>query len=286
MKKLALLFIVISAFMACQENPHPGFAVSKSGIYYRLHSVGESAYKAQVGDYITVDIAYKTMADSLFFEGRRKFQVTQPDYEGAIDECFTMLAENEKATFIMSVDSFFVKTLESGLPAFLNSGSDMKIDVSVLNIQTKKQYEREKEAFLNWINDFGEYEKVLLKHFIEEQKLDVDPTNSGLFYIVLKEGTGKQVEHGDTILVDYEGKFLNGKFFDSTKKRHDPFQFVYGQKWQVIEGLEEAIGMMREGEKALFILPSDIAFGNRGSSTGIIPPFTSVLFEVELLSVK
>ena len=50
--------------------------------------------------------------------------------------------------------------------------------------------------------------------------------------------------------------------------------------------LEEAIGEMKENEKALFIMPSDIAFGNSGSSTGIIPPFTSVVFTVELLQVR
>jgi FKBP-type peptidyl-prolyl cis-trans isomerase FkpA len=87
-------------------------------------------------------------------------------------------------------------------------------------------------------------------------------------------------------VVHYEGRFLNGKFFDSTRQRNDPFQFVYGQQWQVVKGMEEAIGMMHEGEKALFIMPSGLAFGQTGSSTGIVPPFTSLIFEVELLLVK
>ena len=86
--------------------------------------------------------------------------------------------------------------------------------------------------------------------------------------------------------VNYEGRFLNGKFFDSTVRRKQPFQFVYGTEWQVVEGLEEAIGMMKEGEKSLFILPSNLAFGTEGSSTGIVPPFTSLIFEVELLAIN
>ena len=64
------------------------------------------------------------------------------------------------------------------------------------------------------------------------------------------------------------------------------FQFVYGQKWQVIPGLEEAIGMMYPGERALFIIPSNLAFGQGGSSTGIVPAFTSVIFEVEIVEVN
>ena len=287
-QKTVLLFLFFAglALMSCSEHKYPGYKKTKSDIYYKLHTVGEENYKAQVGDYITVDISYKRIDDSLFFSGRRKFQITPPSYKGSVDECFTLLAKQEKATFILSADSFFIRTLDAQLPKFISPSSDMKIVVEVLDVQTKNEYEKEKEAFLNWINDFGNYEKVILKQFIEEEKLDLKPTNSGLLYLVIEEGEGKRVEKGDTILVHYEGKFLNGKFFDSTKKRDDPFQFVYGQKWQVIEGLEEAIGMMKEGERALFILPSDMAFGERGSSTGIIPPFTSVIFEVELLSVK
>jgi len=61
---------------------------------------------------------------------------------------------------------------------------------------------------------------------------------------------------------------------------------VYGTEWQVIKGLEEAIGLMREGEKSLFILPSELGFGNQGSSSQVIPPFTSLIFEVEILKVS
>jgi FKBP-type peptidyl-prolyl cis-trans isomerase FkpA len=114
----------------------------------------------------------------------------------------------------------------------------------------------------------------------------VNPLPSGIYYLNLVQGNGKKVELGDTITVNYEGRFLNGKFFDSTVKRRQPFQFVYGTEWQVIKGLEEAIGLMCEGEKSLFILPSELGFGNRGSSSSIIPPFTSLIFEVEILKVS
>ncbi len=154
------------------------------------------------------------------------------------------------------------------------------------NIQTREDYEQEKEAFLTWIEDFGDYEKVVLKQFIGSEKPGISPLPSGIYYVNLRPGKGKKVELGDTLTINYEGRFLNGRFFDSTVKRHQPFQFVYGTEWQVIKGLEEAIGMMREGERSLFILPSELGFGNTGSSTGVIPPFTSLIFEVEILKVS
>jgi len=286
-KKAYLLFVVLAFVLnSCNYfSEYPDYNKTKSGIYYKLIKFGESSEKAKSGDYITADIMYKTINDSVFFEGRRKLQITEPSFIGAIDECFLMLAEEEMASFIISANDFFTKTLETTLPAFINESDPMKVDIDLVDIQTEEEYYMEKEAFLHWIEDFGDYEKVILRQFIDQQKVEIKPTESGLYHIVLNEGTGEKVYVGDTVTVHYEGKFLNGKFFDSTKRRNSPFQFVYGRKWQVIEGMEEAIGRMIEGERALFIIPSQIGFGETGSSTGIIPPYTSTLFEVELVEV-
>jgi FKBP-type peptidyl-prolyl cis-trans isomerase FkpA len=284
---LLFLFLVSPVMLSCGRFvKYPGYKSAGNGIYYRLHKIGENLVKAEPGDYITVNLEYRTMKDSSFFKGTRKLQVNSPAYKGSIDECFAMLAEQDSATFILNADDFFSKTLQTALPGFLSRGSSVKINVDLLDIQTEEEYENEKEAFLSWIEDFGDYEKVILRQFLASEKLPVSPLPSGIYYLNLRPGTGKKVEAGDTLTVNYEGRFLNGKFFDSTIRRKQPFQFVYGTEWQVIKGLEEAIGMMREGERSLFILPSDMGFGNQGSSTGIIPPFTSLIFEVEILKVS
>ncbi|MBN2813337.1 MAG: FKBP-type peptidyl-prolyl cis-trans isomerase [Bacteroidales bacterium] len=289
MKHRLLFFAMLLPFVlhSCDRlAKYPGYKRAGHGIYFQLHTIGEDSLRAKPGDYITVKLAYLTLDDSVFFEGTRKLQVNPPAYEGAIDECFMMLSEEESATFIIKADLFFDITLQGELPSFMTTGDPMKVKVDMLDIQSAADYLKEKEAFLSWIEDFGDYEKVVLKQFIEEEKLDVDPLPSGIYYLNLRPGNGKKVAPGDTVTVDYEGRFLNGKFFDSTRKRHQPFQFVYGTEWQVIKGLEEAIGMMAEGEKSLFILPSELGFGNRGSSNNIIPPFTSLIFEVEILKVS
>jgi FKBP-type peptidyl-prolyl cis-trans isomerase len=287
MKKIIFALIVASALYSCDRlSKYPGYSKTWSGIYYKLLTIGEDNAKAQPGDYVTFDISYKTIKDSLFFSGRRKFQVTKPEYEGSVDECFTMLAKGEKAEFIISASNFFKKTLQNNLPSFLKPEVDMKIIINMVDIQSSKQYENEKKAFLRWIEDFGDYEKEILSQYMQEQKLSISPVGSGLYYIKVKKGDGRKVAKGDTVTVDYEGRFLDGKFFDSTVKRHESFQFVYGTEWQVVKGLEEAIGMMEEGEKAIVILPSELAFGETGSSTGIIPPFTSLVFELELIKIN
>jgi FKBP-type peptidyl-prolyl cis-trans isomerase FkpA len=286
--RVLLLIMLVSAFaLTCNRfSKYPGFKKAKHGIYYQLHIMGEDTIRPRAGDFITTNLTYLTMSDSVFFKGTRKLQVSKSAYEGAIDECFGMLSAEESATFIIQADNFFAVTLQSALPRFIKPGDPIKVKIDMLEIQTEQDYIRQKEAFLSWIEDFGDYEKVILKQFIEEKKIDVNPLPSGIYYLNLRPGNGKKVEIGDTVTVNYEGHFLNGKFFDSTIKRRQPFQFVYGTEWQVIKGLEEAIGMMSEGEKSLFILPSELGFGNRGSSNTIIPPFTSLIFEVEILSVS
>jgi FKBP-type peptidyl-prolyl cis-trans isomerase len=281
---------VLALFLALNScdpdrNKYTGYKKLKNGTYYKLIEIGEDDNKAKIGDFITADIRYSTLNDSVFFEGRRKIEVDTPAYKGSIENCFLTLSNEERAIFIISADSFFMHTLQADLPGFIKPGSDFKIDLKIIEIQTSQDYNKEKEAFLSWIQDFGEYEKVVLKQYLDSSKINVKPTESGLYHIIAKPGNGKSVAVGDTIILNYEGKFLNGKFFDSTIKRNEPFGFVYGQEWQVIKGLEEAIGLMTEGEKAIIIVPSELAFGTTGSSTGIIPPFTSIIFEVELVQV-
>ena len=286
--KLTKVFIILLVLiLGCKEqSPYPGYSKNKNGIYYKLLTIGENGIKAKAGDFITVSLIYKTLKDSLFFKGKRKFQITEPEFKGSIDECFTMLSEGDSASFIISADNFFTKTLSSTLPSFINDESSMKVEMKVEEINTLEDYYKMKEAFLSWIEDFGEYEKVILKQYMDEEKLDIEPTKSGIYRIVIQEGNGKKVERDDTLKFHYEGRFLNGKFFDSTKKRNEPFQFVYGTEWQVIKGMEKALGLMEEGEKSIIIIPSELGFGEEGSSTGIIPPYTSLIFEVELIEVK
>jgi FKBP-type peptidyl-prolyl cis-trans isomerase len=284
LKKYFVAIVIV--LVGCSgKDEYPGFSLSEEGIYYKLKRIGEQTKKAGPGDFITLDILYKTTEDSVFFEGRRKIQVSSDSLQD-IDKCFMMLSEGDQAEFILNARDFFHNTLNASLPSFLDTNDVMVVDLNMIEIQSQEEYQKEKTAFLKWVEDFGEYESVILKQYLEENKINSEPTSSGLYKFVIEEGNERQVSEGDTVIVHYEGKFLNGKYFDSTVKRKEPFGFVYGTEWQVIDGLEEAIGMMKEGERSLFIIPSELAFGKKGSSTGIIPPYTSVIFEVHLLEIN
>ncbi len=109
---------------------------------------------------------------------------------------------------------------------------------------------------------------------------DAQKTDSGLHYVIVKEGDGKgSPKPGQSITCHYKGTFLDGKTFDSSYDRGEPLSFQIGQ---VIEGWNEALQLMSKGEKRILLIPSYLAYGDRGAG-GVIPPNTPLIFEVELL---
>ncbi len=280
------ILLIILTFSCKSKSDIDGYTKTESGIYFKLLQIGENSKKPKNGEFITFHIKYFTGSDSMFFDAVRSIKYTTSPFKGAIEECFSMLAQSDSASFYINADNFFSKTIKAPLPKFLPQQSYFRVDIKILSINSAENFNKEKDEFLSWIDDFGKYEQSVLKHFIENEQINVNPSQTGIYKIDINKGTGKKVEISDTLTVNYEGRFLNGKIFDSTKQRNEPFQFVFGTEMQVLKGLEEAIGTMRQGDHSLFIMPSKLAFGEKGSSNGSIPAYTSVIFEVELLDVK
>ena len=281
-----LIFSISSFLFWSCSSPFPSYKSTKTGIFYKFEKIGEYQAKAKFNDYITVDITYKTLEDSLFFTAKRRFQIREPQYRGSIDECFTMLSVGDKASFILSSDKFFKHTLQRELPSFLQKSSFFIVEIEMLDFISEEQFVKEKKEFLAWIEDFSIYEKTKLSNFLSECTNDYQTTTQGLYKQIITEGEGPLVKMGDTLVLNYEGRFLNGKIFDSTIKRHRTFEYVYGTEWQVIKGMEMAVSGMKEGEKAVFILPSELAFGQSGNSNGAIPPFSTLIYEINLVQIR
>lgn len=102
---------------------------------------------------------------------------------------------------------------------------------------------------------------------------------------VLKEGTGEKAKSGDKVSVHYTGTLKDGEIFDSSLERKTPFSFILGED-QVIKGWDLGVLNMKIGEKRKLIIPSNLAYGERGTPGGPIPPNATLIFEVELLSIN
>lgn len=109
-------------------------------------------------------------------------------------------------------------------------------------------------------------------------------TASGLKYVDVKVGTGASPVKGKQVKVHYTGTLENGKKFDSSVDRNEPFSFVIGVG-QVIAGWDEGVMSMKVGGKRKLTIPANLGYGARGAG-GVIPPNATLLFDVELLDVQ
>ena len=109
-------------------------------------------------------------------------------------------------------------------------------------------------------------------------------TSSGLLYKFEKENNSHKPSNGNKVKVHYKGMLLDGTVFDSSFKRNQPIEFTLGVG-QVIKGWDEGISLLGIGDKASFIIPSDLAYGASGAG-GVIPPNATLVFEVELISAE
>ncbi|UIJ43407.1 FKBP-type peptidyl-prolyl cis-trans isomerase [Vibrio kanaloae] len=139
--------------------------------------------------------------------------------------------------------------------------------------------------YRTWMNhksgeeNFEQGQQFLLGNGTKE---DVITTESGLQYLVLEEGTG--TEHptkNSKVTVHYHGTLIDGTVFDSSVERGEPISFALKQ---VIKGWQEGLTYMVEGQKVRLFIPSPLAYGKGGS--GPIPPSSTLIFDVELISIK
>lgn len=110
-------------------------------------------------------------------------------------------------------------------------------------------------------------------------------TLNGIYYQILAEGRGENVKKGDELKFNYEGKFLTGIGFDDSFTKKE-FEYSYGTPEQVIAGFDLVFSEMKEGGKVKIIIPSHLAFGSEGSSTGIVPAFTPVMYNITLNKIN
>ena len=167
----------------------------------------------------------------------------------------------------------------------ISQGDEMSVEI--LRVGT------EAEAY-NAVEAFRTFEGLRAKREEEERKrqqeiLDTvakgyEETQSGLRYKILQSGDGNKATKGANVSVHYKGQLLDGTVFDSSYKRKQPLEFSVGIG-QVIAGWDEGILLLKVGDKARFVIPSNLAYGESGAG-GVIPPNATLIFDVELMGVN
>jgi len=157
--------------------------------------------------------------------------------------------------------------------------SQEEIRATISELQKRVTAERQKELKEKGAKNLEESKKFLAEN---QKKEGIKTLPSGLQYKVLTEGTGKMPKADDTVTVNYKGTLIDGTEFDSSYKRGQPATF---QVNGVIKGWTEALQLMKEGAKWQLFIPPELGYGERGAGPQI-PPNSTLIFEVELISVK
>ncbi|MDP2542237.1 MULTISPECIES: peptidylprolyl isomerase [Tenacibaculum] len=164
---------------------------------------------------------------------------------------------------------------------------DDTMDVEIIRVGDAAESFNAVEAFRTFEGAREKREaeaKAKQKELLDQVAAGYDETPSGLRYKILQNGDGKQATKGAMVSVHYKGQLLDGTVFDSSYKRKQPIDFAIGVG-QVIPGWDEGIQLLKVGDKARLVIPSDLAYGAQGAG-GVIPPNATLIFDVELMNVK
>lgn len=281
--------LIVAVAAACGKNR---VQVTSNGLKYQIHEQTEGTRKGKVGDIMTLHLTLMNNRDSVLRDTHKEgapFQMLLqvPPFKGSYEEGLALLGKGDSATFYVSADSLFTRAMQP-LPPGVSKGTDIGIAVKVINVQSEAEYKTAQAAEMEKQKGI---DAKIIDTYVAKNGLagKAQKTASGVYYVVTQPGNGPIPSRGDIVSVQYTGKLLDGKVFDSSVKSLNPqadgkpVQFPIGVG-QVIPGWEEGVMKMHKGEKTTLIIPSSLAYGPRANPK--IPANSVLLFDIELVDIQ
>lgn len=280
---LSILILIVSVIIlnSCSDD----FKDHPSGLKYMFFTENTDSVKPKVGDVLVLQMSYKTEKDSILFDtrevqGKFRMQMKEPSHNGGcIEDAFGLMHVGDSARFLIDAENFYTYTRKINVPFFIKPGELLTFDIKLVSIFNISEWEGEKQKMTE---SNEEMEEQLLQNYLKNTSTKVEPLESGIYYIEIEKGTGKKPEKGDLVKIDYIAYFADGQPFDNSYETGKPFSFRV-ETGEVIAGMDLGIKLMKEGEKARLIIPSKLAYGPK--QYGPVPPYSTIIFEIELLSV-
>jgi FKBP-type peptidyl-prolyl cis-trans isomerase FklB len=288
MKKIfsmAAVAIAVATMMSCGNNPKPSL---KSDVDTLSYAIGMSQSQGLM-DYLANAKGVDTTYIAEFLQGVNDGANAADDKKKAAYfagiEIGQQIANNMMKGLnynLFGDDSTQSVSLNNFMAGFVSgvTGKNSKMKVSEADSVAQVLFERIKAKSQE--KQFGANKAEGEKFMAENAKKEgVKTLPSGVQYKVLKEGNGATAADTSMVVVNYEGRLLDGTVFDSSYKRNEPADFGLQQ---VIAGWTEGVQLMEEGAKYRFYIPYMLAYGEGGAGA-MIPPFATLIFDVELIKV-
>ena len=290
--------LLLGTMCACGEkSPYPGFKKNQNGLYYNFIEKNEGALP-QIGDLLEVFFACTVNDTAVIFPAMENvIQLQESQFPGDLFEGLAMMHKGDSALFIVNIDSTFKKMMgHPQLPEGFTSTDVMRFNIRVNDFYPESEYAKHMALKVKKVNE-ERTAKMKEEHaeetataaqelaeYLAKNKIEVEPTESGLYYVMTEEGNGEEPEAGQVVKVHYTGKLLDGTVFDSSVERGEPISIPIGIG-RVIPGWDEGIMMMSKGEKGVLYVPYYLGYGDRGAG-GDIKPFANLIFDVELIDFE
>ena len=277
--------LAVAALVYCLTggcSKYKGYKKDRAtGIYYQFFGdIHDTAAMPKTGDLVGILFSLRA-GDSVLIPMSPNEMLMDSLYNGDIFSAIRMMHVGDSASFILDGPEFFRHFMQDTVYPF---GKDpLYFDVKLYGQMPAAQFQQMRADYEKMMMEKQAEEAESIKKYVADNKINVKPTPEGIYIMTTKKGTGAQPQPMQTVTVHYTGKLLDGTVFDSSVKRGEPFSFMLGAR-QVIPGWEVAVSRMHVGEKVTVLIPSDFAYGERGNYA--IPPFSPLVFDIELLSVK
>ena len=284
-----------------------GFKQGEGGLLYNIRT-DKAGPAIKPGDFISMNLVLKNEGDSVmgstYEMGRPAPQIVEKSpRKGDVTSVFPLLSEGDSATVKLNIDSMFKK----GAPRPPGiKGKYIIYEVKVEKViprgnQTEAVFNARITDYFKALSDnIKKQEPAKIKKYVDDKKIKATTTASGLMYEITKPGSGPNAVAGDTVLVNYTGKFLNDKIFDTSvkaeamkdpkqadpRRTYEPIKIAVGAVGPggVIKGWDEGLQLLNVGSKATLVIPSSLAWGEQGAPPRI-GPFTPVAFDMELIKI-
>lgn len=286
------------ALASCNSSDLPGYKKTENGLYYKFEVENKTAPQPKIGDVLEAEFEVK-IKDSVLYSNighpQRSFMVEKSMFKGDLNEGLLLMHVGDKISLGISADSMskFIPLPENFEK---NKGEKIFFNITLKSIISKEDMEKERADYEAKIMAAKNSEADSIAAYVAKNNIKVKPTASGLYIVSVKKGNGAKAEKGKKVKVNYTGRFLNGKVFDTSlepiakeagihnpARPYMPMEYVFGEQ-SFIPGWDEATLQMRAGDIIEVVIPSSMGYGEHGSQA--IPPYTPLVFKIEMISVE
>lgn len=296
-RKATLLVAGTMLLAACGSSDMKGYKQTDDGLYYRFEQQCKDSLQVQEGDVLVGEMTIRLDTNILRTNvgHTERLMPVVPMYDGVLHEGLLMMHKGDRAIFAVEADSMAKFMQPNQMPPMYEQGKGMKFyyEVNLQDIVTRDEFAEEQANYQQEMEKARVAEPELIAAYVKEHGIKAQPNAKGLYIIVNKKGNGPTVAVGREVTISYTGRLLDGTMFDSSNEAdcresglqcHEPLTYVVGQM-SLIPGRDEGLMGQPEGSKLQLIIPSAMGYGSQGAGQ-YIPPYSPLVFDIEIVSVK